>query len=174
MNKVCVYCQQEYIAVETHGIGRRQKYCSARCRLRDWQKHNPEKCSAYNKKHRLATTIVICRHCNQPIPNEKRKMGKIYCSNECLRVAYLKAQRKFREKVHSAYRKFKEGMGCTSCGYNKSGGSLDFHHIEDKDFRIDARRWWHNSPIVQAEMRRCVLLCKNCHYELHHSQMGVH
>lgn len=69
-------------------------------------------------------------------------------------------------------RKLVEGFGgkCNKCGYNKCFDSLDFHHIDpiQKDFSIgDAlaspKKW----DILVREAQKCIMLCKNCHIELH-------
>jgi hypothetical protein len=62
------------------------------------------------------------------------------------------------------------GLGgkCCICGYSKCDAALEIHHIDPskKDFafgQIVAKRW---DDIVQ-EARKCVLLCANCHREVH-------
>jgi ribonuclease HIII len=57
--------------------------------------------------------------------------------------------------------------GCSICGYNKCMKSLHFHHVVEKNkkFNITAQ----NMPLKNFfdEMQKCVLLCANCHYEIH-------
>jgi hypothetical protein len=62
------------------------------------------------------------------------------------------------------------GGKCCICGYKKTHRSLCFHHLNknEKDFilgsvRANAKSW---SKIV-GELKKCVLLCMNCHGELH-------
>lgn len=61
-----------------------------------------------------------------------------------------------------------KGGKCTMCGYNKYLGSLDFHHIDPsiKDYNISKLRTycWEN---IKKELDKCVLLCANCHREVH-------
>jgi len=42
---------------------------------------------------------------------------------------------------------------------------LDFHHVDPKkkDKRIDPKNWRGQLD----EISKCILVCKNCHYELH-------
>lgn len=60
------------------------------------------------------------------------------------------------------------GDKCAICGYNKCIDALDLHHInpEAKEFSISARPdiSWERTI---AELPKCVLLCANCHRELH-------
>jgi hypothetical protein len=62
------------------------------------------------------------------------------------------------------------GSKCQCCGYNTSTNSLAFHHIDpsikDLSFgglRANPAQW---SSVV-AELRKCILVCNNCHGEIH-------
>jgi hypothetical protein len=62
-----------------------------------------------------------------------------------------------------------KGSSCQICGYSKYIGALEFHHTnekEEKQFSIAQHR---NSSFaaVKAELDKCVLLCANCHREVH-------
>jgi hypothetical protein len=60
------------------------------------------------------------------------------------------------------------GGACSRCGYNTSVAALDFHHVDpsQKEFGVSTKlRYGYNA--VLAEAKKCVLLCKNCHAELH-------
>lgn len=164
--KTCEFCGEEYLALSTHGVWKRQRYCSARCRTQAWIKENPERDRELKRQSRLRKP-VICRSCSRPIPNEFRRGGRTYCSLWCLQTARRCRDRVRRTKVFLEFARYKEKLSCQCCGYNQFGGSLDFHHLKGKDFRIDAGRWWTNSKSVQEELKKCILLCKNCHYEEH-------
>jgi len=57
--------------------------------------------------------------------------------------------------------------GCSRCGYNKSISALDFHHVipDEKKFNITAKNVYHKDFV--REYHKCILLCKNCHSEVH-------
>lgn len=62
------------------------------------------------------------------------------------------------------------GGKCVCCEYDQYSGSLALHHLDpdEKDFgfgsmRKSARSW---AKIV-VELRKCVLVCHNCHSEIH-------
>lgn len=61
------------------------------------------------------------------------------------------------------------GGACAICGYNKHC-ALIFHHVnpEEKEFSLGGAR---SSPRswkrLVKEMRKCVMLCRNCHSEVH-------
>lgn len=61
-----------------------------------------------------------------------------------------------------------KGGKCRVCGYKRCLGALQFHHLDpsQKDFSINqaaARSW----EYLRAELDKCVLLCGNCHVEVH-------
>lgn len=65
-----------------------------------------------------------------------------------------------------------EAMGgkCQCCGYSTTNKALAFHHIDpaEKDIgfgdtRANPKSW---SKIVN-ELRKCILVCHNCHSEIH-------
>ena len=64
-----------------------------------------------------------------------------------------------------------EAMGgkCVCCGYNACNEALDFHHIDpnEKDFAMgkimaNPKSW----KFIVRELRKCVLVCANCHREI--------
>lgn len=61
------------------------------------------------------------------------------------------------------------GGRCKKCGYNKSIKALSFHHIhpEDKEFDISNGNMLKDWKLVLEEVKKCELLCLNCHTELH-------
>ena len=63
------------------------------------------------------------------------------------------------------------GNMCSVCGYNKNSAALVFHHKkqEDKAFSITTGKCTHKSiEDLQKEISKCILLCANCHAEIHH------
>lgn len=61
-----------------------------------------------------------------------------------------------------------KGGSCKRCGYSKCLNALQFHHTDpsQKDFSFSSNhsRSWAR---IQAELDKCVLLCSNCHVEVH-------
>ena len=60
--------------------------------------------------------------------------------------------------------------GCAICGYNKCNASLDFHHTnpKDKKFLINNNKCSMNITLLIEEVNKCILLCRNCHGEIHY------
>jgi len=61
--------------------------------------------------------------------------------------------------------------GCAICGYSKCPAALEFHRVnpQDKSFNVamGAARGKSYKNIIN-EVNKCILLCSNCHRELHY------
>ena len=59
--------------------------------------------------------------------------------------------------------------GCAICGYNKCDTGLDFHHVnpQDKKFRLNISNMGRKNKALVEELNKCILLCANCHREIH-------
>ena len=66
-----------------------------------------------------------------------------------------------------------KGGCCEKCGYDKNVAALDFHHLNpnEKSFQLDARHL-SNTHIdkLKQEANKCILVCANCHREIHNSK----
>lgn len=85
------------------------------------------------------------------------------------RAEYFKqAVIKRRKKVRDMALEYKGGK-CCMCGYNKSKRALSFHHVDPskKDFGISFRGFTRSWEKTKAELDKCVLVCMNCHMEIH-------
>lgn len=91
---------------------------------------------------------------------------------------YLTPQGKIKNvtrKRNSRYARKKEyknslGGKCQVCGYNKCQKALHFHHIDPKtkNFAIsEALRKSYPQQEVWEEIKKCILVCANCHVEIH-------
>lgn len=80
------------------------------------------------------------------------------------KIRVRESRRRLKEKCISY-----KGSKCSACGYNKCIASLCFHHTSGKDFNISSAtttRW----EVIKSELNKCVLLCHNCHNEIHHNE----
>ena len=61
------------------------------------------------------------------------------------------------------------GSQCNLCGYHKSINALEFHHIDasQKDYGIASKGTCHDLENDLAEIKKCILVCANCHREIH-------
>jgi hypothetical protein len=59
------------------------------------------------------------------------------------------------------------GGRCRLCGYDRCAAALEFHHLNpgEKAFGL-AQCGAHSIDKLRAEVRKCMLLCSNCHAEV--------
>lgn len=63
-----------------------------------------------------------------------------------------------------------KGNKCQICGYNKTDNALTFHHLDPnkKEFALSAKNLGNTElEKIFKEIDKCVLLCMNCHAEVH-------
>lgn len=68
-----------------------------------------------------------------------------------------------------------KGGKCQVCGYNKCLRSLEFHHLDplQKDFTISGNLKRIKREKVIKELEKCILVCSNCHGEIHDGLIRV-
>lgn len=83
---------------------------------------------------------------------------------ECFNKSAVEDQRNRKRKCLNY-----KGDKCVICGYHKCVGSLSFHHLDptQKDFRLSRWTGGSFSEKIKKELDKCVLLCSNCHGEVH-------
>lgn len=60
------------------------------------------------------------------------------------------------------------GGGCQSCGYSVCIQALEFHHHDEETKEFSIFQLMKNSfDTILKEAKKCVLLCANCHREVH-------
>jgi len=85
------------------------------------------------------------------------------------RAEYLKqAVIKRRRKLKVMLVEYKGGK-CVLCGYDKSPWALELHHRdpEKKSFGLSVRGLTRSWEILRKEADKCILICANCHREIH-------
>lgn len=99
-----------------------------------------------------------CKYCNKDFFDKRRPNGS-QC-NSC----HL-AKRRWKKKLHLVSLL---GGRCSRCGYDKNIGALHFHHVRSKNFSLNTRSIEYlNESEIQKELKKCVILCANCHAEEH-------
>jgi len=80
----------------------------------------------------------------------------------------IAAVNKRRKKIRQMAVEYKGGR-CEQCGYNRCIDALEFHHANSsgKDFSISEKGYTRSWSKVKEELDKCMLLCANCHRELH-------
>ncbi len=92
------------------------------------------------------------------------------------RAAYLiQAVKRRRLKLKSKAVEYKGGK-CELCGYNRELTALEFHHKDpsQKDFALSTRGLTRSWDKIQKELDKCILVCANCHREVHSNFNAAH
>ena len=107
----------------------------------------------------------LCRICKKSCMNMKYKY---YCSKKCQKEGTKIIAREAKRRNVKWFPEYKKSLGgCKYCGYNKCVACLDFHHPNnDKKVSPSALKNCSFKTAIK-ELKKCSLLCKNCHYELH-------
>ena len=112
-----------------------------------------------------------CIVCARLLSGRQRK----FCSRECknksgnLNHQSYQAQQK-RGRIRKLELVRMNQGACENCGYDRNYAALEFHHLDSdtKSFQLDLRslsnRKW---SVIEKEAKKCILLCSNCHAELH-------
>ena len=91
-------------------------------------------------------------------------------------------QKKSNAQAVSDYRRNRKlnlikvaGGKCVLCGYDKNPGALEFHHLhpEEKEYGIATKGTCHNIQKDLAEIRKCILICANCHRDVNDGLYSV-
>lgn len=98
-----------------------------------------------------------------------KEYGAVYCK-DCTSAESSVRKYNFTQKCVDY-----KGGACEICGYDKSIGALEFHHIDraTKKFEIGKLTSKTFSDQVKKELDKCMLLCKNCHGEIHHNERDL-
>ncbi len=89
--------------------------------------------------------------------NRKRNECK-YCWNEITKQNQLKIKLEMIQY---------KGGKCSNCGYNKHYSALEFHHIDPNKKEIEPAKAT-SFLRIKDELDKCILLCANCHREVHY------
>jgi hypothetical protein len=121
-----------------------------------------------------------CVTCARALAGRQRKFCCRACKNRYTNYhhqSYERQQERGRERKLRLISLF--GGKCSECGYRRNYSALEFHHTDPgtKSFQLDMRSLanlqWEQ---IESEVRKCRLLCSNCHAELHnpHASLDAH
>lgn len=86
-----------------------------------------------------------------------------YRCKQCRAAAVARRRRTVKKRLVA-----EAGGACVLCGYARCLNALQFHHIEPSSKKFHLAYRGHSRSIARSreEMRKCVLLCANCHAEV--------
>jgi len=87
-----------------------------------------------------------------------------------------KAKAKAHKKSYEARNKefiqrYKRQCKCAKCGLSNKPYLLEFHHIDPTTKYKEVTNLQFNAysmKLIKEEIRKCVMICRNCHMEFHH------
>lgn len=132
-----------------------------------------------------------CRKCLRELclenftTQKKRKDGRHsyckFCMRETMKAIYIKDSSLIKQrntllkaKLASLVEDFRSINPCKICAEGDTS-CLDFHHINpaDKDRTISELIQMKNEKRLMAEIKKCVVLCANCHRKLHAGKIDL-
>jgi len=114
-----------------------------------------------------------CIVCGNLLHGRQTKFCSISCKNKDLQSYQAQQRRGLARKLQLLNT---SGGRCAICGYNKNLAALVFHHTDtaEKDFKLDMRSLSNRKlePVL-AEITKCILVCANCHAEIHNPRLAL-
>ena len=101
----------------------------------------------------------------------KREYNKAqYVNSPELRQKTKERNKKQETLLKDYIEQIKNDGCCAICGDSRPY-VLDFHHIRDKSFNIaEAPNKKISLTTLQKELDKCIIVCANCHRELHYKE----
>lgn len=81
--------------------------------------------------------------------------------------------KKHLEKWRSILKETNGDIKCKECGYDKCFAALEFHHRKSREKKFQISALFRKKPtpkrveLLKEELKKCDLLCSNCHKEIH-------
>ena len=124
---------------------------------------------------KVSNHATHCIKCNGILSGNQIKFCSTSCKGKSHQYNSYKAQQTRGLKRKIELIKQFDGQ-CSKCGYNKNSSALEFHHIDpsDKSFPLDLRNLSNRAmSAIELEVAKCILICSNCHRELHNPHLLI-
>jgi hypothetical protein len=159
MINTCVICGKEFEAIKST-----KKYCSQECnnkarRIR-YQENKKEPKPLEERVNNCPTKKCVI--CGQEFKPKTAAANQRMCCYDCMPDGIQLKRGDFLAKIKQA-----RGGKCERCGYDICMKALEFHHLDPnkKDFTISNDHFKLKEAV--EESKKCILICANCHRELH-------
>lgn len=113
-------------------------------------------CNLYKEASEFYVTIKKTK-------NGKGLRGGSWCK-ACMNAQVVQRQHRYKNEAVN----YKGGC-CSSCGFDKYFGALEFHHLDPSEKDLEMSKFSRH-PLDdegKAELDKCILLCANCHRMIH-------
>lgn len=146
---------------------------------KEWYQKNKEKIKQRSKEY-YQKNIEECQKCRKKYyQKNKEKLQKRHKEWRQENRDYMKEyNKKYRHENKEQWLQIiKEQNGkivCSICDYDKCFGSIDFHHKDPKEKEYNIGDLLSKTPtpkrieILKKELKKCIILCRNCHGEAHY------
>jgi len=127
----------------------------------------------------------ICTKCKieKPLEEFAKRGDKLQsicksCHNFYSHNHYLNNKQKYLDKAKRSDKKrkewfeeYKQSLKCEKCGDNR-WYVLEFHHLDptEKDFNVSNAITSYGREKLLSEVKKCMVLCANCHREVHYQE----
>ena len=165
MKNKCIICGKEFQAVRST-----KKYCSTACqnqaRRNKYAQNKSAPKTIYEKANNCSEKQ--CLICGKTFKPKTSAANQRQCCYDCMPDGTQLHRGDFLAKL-----KLARGGKCERCGYNTCMKALEFHHLDpsQKDFTISNDRFRLADAV--EESKKCILLCSNCHKELHDNLWNI-
>jgi hypothetical protein len=118
-----------------------------------------------------------CLVCEAVLTGRQTKFCSLQCKNAFTNNKhqnYVSQQQRGRQRRRLLIQQ-KSGR-CQLCGYNRNEAALAFHHLDPgiKSFPLDLRNCSNTTwEALVTESLKCLLLCLNCHAEIHNPEFST-
>ena len=165
MKNICVVCGKEFEAIKST-----KKYCSDECRnaaRRQRYQENKKDLIPLEKRTNNCPEKE-CLICGQKFKPKTAAANQRSCCYDCMPDGVQLKRGDFLAKIKEI-----RGGKCERCGYNICMKALEFHHLDPdkKDFTISNDHFKLKDAV--EESKKCILICANCHRELHDNMWNI-
>lgn len=107
----------------------------------------------------------VCREC------QKEYRHQHYLLNQ---QKYINKAKQYRNDFINWFVGIKKTLKCEKCG-DERYWVLDFHHTDPKNKDLEISKLIHgcNKEKILSEMKKCVVLCANCHRDFHFKEKNA-
>jgi len=140
-------------------------------------KTSPKEGSGVRTKNYEELETHTCKKCNVEKSIDQFYVIKRGENNKPFSYCIQCSKERLQNQKYYLYKEIAldyKGGKCQVCGYNRCQKALEFHHLNpaEKDFSISRVMSWRkymskSEEDLKKELDKCVLLCSNCHRELH-------
>lgn len=118
-----------------------------------------------------------CIACEQELIGSQSKYCSIKCKSKITNRLYKKYEQQSKKGYENKLYFFTlKGGCCEICGYKKNLAAIEFHHRDKskKSFLVNMRSFGNNSrKTIEDEIKRCMMICSNCHRETHNPKFSI-